>query len=142
MSHDEISECLSGPWQAVLSLSRLGRGPLAVPMSYVYTGDEFRMITSAQSQHGKLMRANGRATMTVHHDHNSGRSVKQWYVIAEGPITFTDDNPEPTLRAIMAKDRGAGLADEWVEQSLPNATDVAVLVPDRIAGYRGESELS
>lgn len=141
MSHDEISTCLSGPWQAVLSVNRRDRGPLAIPMSYLFENGEFRVITSMESLHGRLMRSSGRATMTVHHDEVSARSVEQWYVIAEGPIRFTDDDPEPLLREILAKDRGSDFVEEWVEQSLPNVTTVAVLSPERISGHRGVSKL-
>jgi hypothetical protein len=88
-----------------------------------------------------LIQASGRATLTVHHDEVTPRSVEQWYVIAEGTIRFTDDDPEPLLRKIMVKDRGPGHAEEWVRQSLPNVTTVAVLSPERLSGYHGVSQL-
>lgn len=142
MTPAEITKRLAGPHQAVLSLSRVERGPLAVPMSYFHRDGHFWMITSPDSQHGKLMRRNGRATVTIHHDVVDGRVVEQWYVTAEGPIEFVDDDPEALLRAIMAKDRGERFADEWTAQSLPSVTTVAVLTPQRLAGYLGESRLS
>lgn len=141
MTESEVSRHLGGPWQAVLSISRVDRGPLAVPMSYHYRDGEFVMITSPDSDHGRLMLARGRASMTIHHDVVSARKVEQWYVTAEGPIWFTDQDPEPVLRAIMAKDRGAENAEAWVTQSLPQATTVAVLVPERISGFHGTSVL-
>lgn len=137
----EIAERLAGAHQAVLSLSRVDRGPIAIPMSYLYRHDRFWMITSPDSQHGRLMRANGRATLTIHHDEVGERNVEQWYVTAEGPVQFLDDDPEPVLWAILAKDRGTQLADEWTAQSLPSATTVATLTPLRLAGYIGVSRL-
>jgi nitroimidazol reductase NimA-like FMN-containing flavoprotein (pyridoxamine 5'-phosphate oxidase superfamily) len=141
MSREEIAERLAGPNQAVLSLSRAERGPLAVPMSYLYRDHRFWMITSPDSQHGRLMTVNGRATLTIHHDEVDGRVVDQWYVTAEGPVEFVDDDPQPLLSVILAKDRGAELAAEWTTQSLPSATTVAVLTPHRLAGYSGVSRL-
>jgi nitroimidazol reductase NimA-like FMN-containing flavoprotein (pyridoxamine 5'-phosphate oxidase superfamily) len=141
MSTQEIAERLAGPHQAVLSLSRVEHGPIAVPMSYLHRDDRFWMITSPDSQHGSLMRANGRATLTIHHDDVGARVVEQWYVTTEGPILFVDDDPEPLLRAILAKDRGAALVEEWTAQSLPTTTKVAVLTPQRLAGYIGVSRL-
>lgn len=141
MTEEEISERLAGPHQGVLSLSREDRGPIAVPMSYVYRDKRFWMITSPHSEHGRLMQIRGRATLTIHHDVVTTRRVEQWYVTAEGPVEFIDDDPAPLLREILVKDRGADRADEWTEQSLPAVTTVAVLVPQRLAGYAGVSRL-
>lgn len=141
MTEEEISERLAGPYQGVLSLSREDRGPIAVPMSYVYRDERFWMITSPQSEHGRLMQTRGRATLTIHHDVVEPRRVEQWYVTAEGSVEFVDDDPAPLLREILAKDRGADRADEWTEQSLPAVMTVAVLVPRRLAGYAGVSRL-
>lgn len=141
MTEEEVAERLAGPHQAVLSLSRDDRGPIAVPMSYVYRDERFWMITSPGSEHGMLMQTRGRATLTIHHDTVEPRRVEQWYVTAEGSIVFVDDDPAPLLKEILAKDRGGQLANEWTKQSLPAATTVAVLVPRHLAGYLGVSEL-
>ncbi len=141
MSASEIDQRLAGPLQAVLSVSRINSGPLAVPMSYVYADQEFRMITSPDSQHGRVMRKTGRATMTIHHDEVGHRTVEQWYVMAEGPIRFTDDDPAPLLRAILVKDRGTRFGDEWTAQMLDNVTTMAVLIPERLSGYHSLSSL-
>ncbi len=141
MNQAEIARCLAGPWQAVLSVSRQDRGPLAVPMSYLYRDGAFLMITSPDSQHGRLMTTAGRATITVHHDEISPGFVEQWYVTAEGPVRFTDEHPEELLRSIMLKDRGPEFLEQWVRQSLPTATSVAVLDPERISGFFGVSRL-
>lgn len=142
MSPDEIAERLAGPHQAVLSLSRDDRGPIAVPMSYLYRDGRFWMITSPSSEHGRLMRLRGRGTLTIHHDTVKKRRVEQWYVTAEGQVDFVENDPAPLLRAILAKDRGPELADAWTAQSLPSATTVAVLTPVRVTGYLGVSRLT
>ncbi len=141
MSRPEIETCLAGPHQAVLSVSRRDKGPVAVPMSYVFEDGRFWMITSPESRHGELMRRTGRITLTVHHEEYPRRTSRQWYVMAEGPVLFTDDDPMPLLRRLLAKDRTEELADEWVEQMGAHGDVVAVMSPDTLAGYRFEREL-
>ena len=141
MSTSEIEQHLSGPHQAVLSVSRTNRGPVAVPMSYLFAQGRFFMITSPDSVHGRLMQQTGRATMTVQFEEQSPGTVTQWYVIAEGPIGFTDDEAWPLVRAVMAKDRGEELADAWTAHSWSEDSVVAVLVPERLSGYFNTSRL-
>lgn len=141
LSYPEIERRLSGPYQAVLSVSRDGRGPVAVPMSFQLKDGQFWMITSPDSLHGKLIREMGRATLTIQDEELGHRAITQWYVMAEGPIEFTDADPVPLLRPAFAKDRGEEFADEWAAQSLPNVTTVAVLTPQTLSGYIGSSRL-
>ena len=74
-------------------------------MSYLFRDGRFYMVTSPESLHGRLMQRTGRATLTVQFEACDGRNVYQWYVIAEGTIGFTDSEPGPYVRAILAKDR-------------------------------------
>jgi nitroimidazol reductase NimA-like FMN-containing flavoprotein (pyridoxamine 5'-phosphate oxidase superfamily) len=141
MDRQRVEEALAGPHQAVLSIGRADRGPLAVPISYRFDAGEFSMITSPTSLHGQLIERTGRATMTVHHDTVSGRTVHQWYVIAEGPIAFTDADPAPLLRAILEKDRPGPFVDEWEARMGRSDDTVAVLRPERLSGYESRSLL-
>jgi nitroimidazol reductase NimA-like FMN-containing flavoprotein (pyridoxamine 5'-phosphate oxidase superfamily) len=135
MSRAEIEDLLDGSHQAVLSVSRDGRGPVAVPMSYLFVKGQFRIITPRNSLHGRLMQQTGRATLTIHHEEYPHRGVRQRYVMAEGPIEFTDDDPAPLVRALLAKDRGEALADEWTRRMSAHAATVAVLTPSSLNGY-------
>ena len=141
ISSERVKELLSGPHQAVLSLSREAKGPLAVPMSYIYDGDRFVMVTSPASLHSRLMRRNGRATITVQFEACDGRSVHQWYVIAEGHVAFTDEDPRPFVRAILAKDRGSENADDWMQRTGDADDTVAELLPARISGFESSASL-
>jgi len=136
-----IEELLDGPHQAVLSVGRLEKGPLAVPMSYLFAGDHFSMGTSPESWHGRLMQRTGRATLTVQFEDCDGRSVHQWYVTAEGPIGFTDTEPGPLVRAILAKDRGEENADEWTWGDAQPDVRVAILEPERLSGFEFRESL-
>ncbi len=50
-------------------------------------------------------------------------------------MDFTGDDPAPHVRAILAKDRGEANADDWAGNGPPDSVAVAVLTPERIAGY-------
>lgn len=134
LAPDQIAEHLAGPHQAVLAVARKGKGPLAIPMSYGFDGARFVMVTSPETIHGRLMQRYGRATLTVQFEACDGRSVHQWYVTAEGPVQFTEEDPAPHIRAIMAKDRGAAHADEWFSGQAPPEVRVAELKPETLIG--------
>ncbi len=138
---EQIGDRLAGRHQAVLSVGRLDKGPLAVPMSYVFSNGRFSMVTSPDSLHGRLMQRRGRVTLTVQYEDCDGRSVYQWYVHAEGAVAFTDDDPVVVGRAILAKDRGADNADDWLAARPPSGGAVAVLIPERLSGYEYRDSL-
>jgi nitroimidazol reductase NimA-like FMN-containing flavoprotein (pyridoxamine 5'-phosphate oxidase superfamily) len=122
----------------------LDKGPVAVPLAYVYRDGRFYMQSARDSLHGRLAVKRGRATVTVHEEWISGVEAQEWYVTAEGPVAFTDDRVRPVMRQILAKDRGEHIADRWLEEWLwPVAKDQQVLVldPERIAGYTFPSSL-
>lgn len=141
MEAERIAQLLGGPHQSVLSVNRTDRGPVAVPMSYHYAAECFHLVTSPASLHGRLMARTGRATITVQYEACDGRSVHQWYVIAEGPIAFTDDDPTPHIRAMLAKDRGEDNADEWMTGQPSGDVRVAELRPERLSGYEFRESL-
>ncbi len=141
MHRDRMALLLGGPHQAILSVARLERGPVAVPMSYHYDGSVFFMVTDPASLHGRLMERRGRATLTIQFERCDGPSVHQWYVTAEGPVRFTDEDPAPHIRAMLAKDRGEGYVDRWTAGRPPTTVKVAVLAPERIGAYEFHDSL-
>ncbi len=141
LTFEQIGNRLAGRHQAVLSVGRRDKGPLAVPMSYVFSEGRFSMVTSPDSLHGRLMQREGRATLTVQYEYCDGRSVHQWYVHAEGPVLFTEDDPVLVGRAILSKDRGFDNADEWLAARPPTGGSVAVLIPERLSGYEYRDSL-
>ena len=144
MTDTEIAARLAGPHMCVFSVARLGKGPVAVPLAYVFRDGRFLLQSSPESLHGRLAIKRGRATVTVHQEWISGPEAAEWYITAEGPVAFTDDPVRPVMRDILAKDRGEHLADRWLDEWLwPVASEqkVMVLTPDRIAGYTFPSRL-
>ena len=141
ISETRIEKLLEGPHQGVLSVSREEKGPVAVPMSYLFRAGKFYVVTSTESLHSRLMVRTGRATMTVQFEACDGRNLHQWYVMAEGPIAFTDLEPKPFIKEILAKDRGEENADEWSSGDPPPDVQVAVLDPEKLSGYEFRESL-
>jgi hypothetical protein len=141
MDDKRISELLGGPYQAVLSVGRDRKGPVAVPMSYHFSAGSFFIATSPDSLHGRLMIRRGRATLTVQHDSCDGTTVHQWYVMAEGPVRFSAEDPLPHIMEILLKDRGAARVEEWRAAAPTADIQLAILEPDRIAGYESTERL-
>lgn len=141
VENHRIGELLRGPHQAVLSVGRDTKGPVAVPMSYHYSEGTFFMATSPESLHGRLMIRRGRATVTVQYATCDGSRVHQWYVMAEGPIRFSDEDPMPHIMAILVKDRGSRRVEEWRAAAPTPEIQLAVLEPERIAGYESTETL-
>jgi nitroimidazol reductase NimA-like FMN-containing flavoprotein (pyridoxamine 5'-phosphate oxidase superfamily) len=138
---ERITELLAGPHQAVLAVGRLTKGPLAVPISYHFTSGRFYMVTDPESLHGRLMVKRGRATLTVQFEAITERTAHQWYVIAEGPVAFSAEDPAPHVRAMLTKDRSEEWADRWAGDG-PAADDrVAVLSPERLSGFEFRESL-
>jgi hypothetical protein len=142
MEDHRLVELLGGPHQAVLSVSREAKGPVAVPMSYHFSEGTFFMATSPESLHGRLMRQRGRATVTVQYANCDGFRVDQWYVMAEGPVRFSSEDPLPHIMAILVKDRGRGRVEEWRAAAPTAEIQLAVLKPERIAGYESTETLA
>lgn len=70
-----------------------------------------------------------------------GRSVYQWYVMAEGMVNFTDRGAQPLVRSILAKDRGDRNADEWTSGDAAPDVRVAVLEPEKLSGFEFHESL-
>ena len=107
MTPDQVEDFLGGTdhrGTMILSVSRDGRGPLCVPLSFQYSDGVFRFHTKQSRRHAQAFLKAGRATITVHHeDYRGGRYER--YVVAEGPIRFVapppDDGTDPFLTAVL-----------------------------------------
>jgi hypothetical protein len=144
MSDAEIEARLADPHMCVFSVARLGKGPVAVPLAYVFRDGRFYLQSDPDSLHGRLAAKRGRSTVTIHDEWISAVEAFEWYITAEGPVAFSDDPVRPVMREILAKDRGEHVADRWLDEWLwPVASKQRVLVlePERIAGYTFPSRL-
>lgn len=125
MSVTERERFLAEPRIAVLSVADGARGPLALPIWYLYEpGGEVRIITPRASRKAVLIERAGRFTLTVQQD-----TRPYLYVGVEGPI------------AAIETATVAGLFRPLCDRYLPPADAdayVASLTPAIEAGTRVE----
>jgi nitroimidazol reductase NimA-like FMN-containing flavoprotein (pyridoxamine 5'-phosphate oxidase superfamily) len=144
MTEDEIASFLAEPLMCVFSVSRPDKGPIAVPLAFLYRDGKFLMQTSAATVHGKAATRAGRATVTIHHEHYRGTRARERYVMAEGPVAFQGaEDRDALLRTILAKDRGEEHADAWLADFLPQVQgqELLVLEPAAISGFEWDTSL-
>ena len=69
MTGEQIDAHLAqGGLMAVLSVSRPDKGPIAVPLAFLWEGERFLLMTPPDSLHGKHMQRTGRATVNTRLD--------------------------------------------------------------------------
>ena len=80
---------------AILAIDEPGRGPLALPVWYQFEGGELLVSMDGDSLKARLLRAAGRATMTVQTEVPPYR-----YVSVEGPVVVEADGRDVAPLAI------------------------------------------
>ena len=103
MTKEEREAFLADVHVAVLAVDEPGRGPLAMPVWYLYEDGQVLVWTEGRSVKAKLMRDAGRATLTVQNE-----ATPYQYVTVEGPVTV-----EPTQTAASRRWRSAPRAGAW-----------------------------
>jgi PPOX class probable F420-dependent enzyme len=109
----------------ILSVARRDKGPLALPIWYQYEDGEVIIGMDGDSLKARLLRAAGRATMTVQVETPPYR-----YVMVEGPVTVAHEQRDDLSMATryLGAELGAWYAEHnpSTEQSV-----VARLTPER-----------
>jgi nitroimidazol reductase NimA-like FMN-containing flavoprotein (pyridoxamine 5'-phosphate oxidase superfamily) len=108
----------------ILSIARDGKGPLALPIWYQYVDGEIIIGMGGESTKAKLLRAAGRATMTVQTEQAPYR-----YVMVEGPVEVVHEQRDDLSMAsrYLGEELGA-----WYAENNPStsASVVAHLTPE------------
>jgi len=127
---------LQEPIVAVLALSRDALGPIATPVWFEYREGAFWLTTSPDSIHGGLIDENGRATITVRSEAYATAEAVQRYVMAEGPMAFTDDPLEPLVLRLRRRYYAGPRVEDWVARPITNEHErVAVLRPEHVTAF-------
>lgn len=115
---------LEGLHVGVLAVDEPGRGPLALPIWYLYRDGEVHINIDGSSLKARLLRASGRATMTVQDE-----APPYKYVSVEGPVEV---RPHTTGNLEMATRYLGPELGRWYADNNPGTDDsvVAVLRPE------------
>ena len=127
MTNDEREAFLRGVHVGILAIARADKGPLALPIWYQYEDGDIVIGMSGDSLKATLLRAAGRATMTVQTE-----TPPYQYVSVEGPVTLLPEQRDDL--AMATRYLGPELGAWYVEQNPSTETSVvARLTPERWA---------
>ena len=110
MTVEEREEFVAGVHVGVLAVDEPGRGPHALPIWYLYVDGEILIGIDGPSRKAQLLRAAGRATLTV-----QSEEVPYKYVSVEGSVVL-----EPAMHdelALAARYLGDELGAWYVEHN-------------------------
>ena len=111
MTRPEREAFLAALHVGVISLSEAGRGPLSVPIWYVYEpGGDVRVITDRGSRKGRLLVVGARVSLCVQTE-----SPPYQYVSVEGPVVAIESSDrERDGRPMAHRYLGRELGDQYV----------------------------
>jgi PPOX class probable F420-dependent enzyme len=111
MTDEERQAFLAEARVGVLSVAQAGRGPLIVPVWYLYEpGGEVRVWTGTNSHKAKLLRLAGRASFCVQ-DPNPPYK----YVSIEGPVSIEPVQYERDVKALAMRYMGPERSEGYLK---------------------------
>ena len=125
MTETEREEFLAGVHVGILAIQRTDKGPLALPIWYQFVDGEVIIGMGGNSLKAKLLRAAGRATMTVQ---TETRPYK--YVSVEGPVEIVAEQRDDFEMASRYLGPEFG---RWYADNNPSTAEsvIAHLQPER-----------
>ena len=124
MTRAEREEFLAGVHVGILSVDEPGRGPLSVPVWYLYEPDgEIVLVTRPQARKANLLTVGTRVAFCVQSEEMPPKYVSvQGAVVAAEPAEVARD-----LKPVVRKYLGAEVGDAYVDGTRPNGTDEVVV---------------
>ena len=121
MNKEQREQFLAQVHVGVIAVAEEGRGPLAVPVWYLYEpGGEIRIWTGARSRKAQLLEKTGRFTFCVQDENPPYR-----FVSVEGPVTAVSTaSLEELVRPLAVRYLGEEAAESYLE-SVGGAEGVA-----------------
>lgn len=96
MTIEERQAFLAQPWVAILSVAEPGRGPLCMPVWYLYEpGGEVQIWTGPNTRKVRLLRAAGRISLCVQDPRPPYR-----YITVEGPVQIEPVDYQRAVRPL------------------------------------------
>lgn len=125
MTPDEAAAFLQDVHVGVLAIEHPGHGPLALPIWYQYEDGDVIIGMSGSSLKAKLLRAAGRASMTIQTE-----SPPYKYVSVEGPVVVAAEQRDDLSMATRYLGPAMG---KWYADNNPSTAEsvVARLTPEK-----------
>jgi hypothetical protein len=124
MTRDECRQFLAGVHVGIVTADEPGRGPLSVPVWYVYEpGGEIIVVTRPEARKARLLVEGARIAFCV-----QSEEMPPKYVTIQGRVVSTtpaDVNRD--LKPIVRKYLGAEVGDAYVDGTRPNGTNEIVV---------------
>jgi len=124
MTREEREAFLAGVHVGVLSIDEPGRGPLSVPVWYLYEpGGEIVIVTRPEARKARLLAVGARVAFLVQSEEMPPKYVTiQGRVVAAAPADVSRD-----VKPIVRKYLGAEVGDAYVDNTRPNGTNEVVV---------------
>lgn len=124
MTREEREAFLAGIHVGVLSVDEPGRGPLSVPVWYLYQpGGEIVVVTRPQARKARLLSAGTRVAFLAQSEEMPPKYVTvQGRVVSAAPADIARD-----VKPVVRKYLGAEVGDAYVDGTRPNGTDEIVV---------------
>jgi len=125
MTKAEREEFLAGVHVGIVSVAEPGRGPLTVPIWYLYEpGGEVVLITPPDSRKGRLMEVGTRIGFCVQTE-----ELPPKYVSVEGPIVSIEKaEVDGDVRPLTHRYLGKEVGDGYVDATRPDGTTPEVVI--------------
>lgn len=124
MTREEREAFLAGIHVGVLTVDEPGRGPLSVPVWYLYEpGGEIVVVTRPEARKARLLVAGAPVAFLVQSEEMPPKYVTvQGLVASAAPAEIARD-----VKAVVRKYLGAEVGDAYVDGTRPNGTDEIVV---------------
>ena len=124
MTRDEREEFLAAVHVGILSADEPGRGPLSVPVWYLYeVGGEIVVVTRPEARKARLLGVGARVSFCV-----QSEDMPPKYVTVQGRVVSAEAAVvDRVLKPIVRKYLGAEVGDAYVDNTRPNGTNEIVV---------------
>ena len=124
MTRDEREEFLSAVHVGIVSADEAGRGPLSVPVWYLYEpGGEIVVVTRPEARKARLLSVGARVSFCV-----QSEEMPPKYVTIQGRVVSAEPaDVDRDLKPIVRKYLGAEVGDAYVDNTRPNGTNEIVV---------------
>ena len=124
MTRDEREAFLAGPRVGVVSVDEPGRGPLSVPVWYLYEpGGEIVFVTRPEARKARLLTTGARVSFLAQTE-----DLPPKYVTIQGRVVSADPaDVERDVKPVVRKYLGADVGDTYVDNTRPNGTNEIVI---------------